>query len=145
MKVAPADTRSLCVHTRGFARHTSRKSPISLSGKELLTFGGHTQTVWDAVWSPDGKRIATSDFAGNVKVWDASTGQEAISFKGPGPVRSLDWSADGHYLLVAGAFNTPFIRRVWQSTDELIQHAKECCVVRELTAAERDQFGLAAK
>jgi uncharacterized protein YjiS (DUF1127 family) len=42
-------------------------------------------------------------------------------------------------------FNTPFIKRVWQSTDELIQYAKECCVLRELTPAERQQFGLAAK
>ncbi len=68
-----------------------------------------------------------------------------MSFKGPGGVESLSWSPDGHYVLAAGAFNTPFITRVWQSTDELIQYAKECCVFRELTAAEREQFGLAVK
>jgi WD40 repeat protein len=128
---------------------THEKGPVktwdAVTGKELLTFGGHTSIVWDAAWSPDGKRIASSDQSGNVKVWYATTGQEAMSFKGPGSVRSLDWSDDGHYLLIAGMFNTPFIKRVWQSTDELIQYAKECCVLRELTAAERQQFGLAAK
>jgi hypothetical protein len=34
---------------------------------------------------------------------------------------------------------------VWQSTEELIQYAKECCVFRELTPEERQQFGLAVK
>jgi hypothetical protein len=31
---------------------------------------------------------------------------------------------------------------VWQSTEELVDYAKECCVFRELTDAERVQFGL---
>jgi hypothetical protein len=35
--------------------------------------------------------------------------------------------------------------RVWQSTDELIQYAKACCVLRELTPAERQQFRLVVK
>ncbi len=46
-----------------------------------------------------------------------------MSFKAPGEVRSLNWSNDGNYLLVAGTFNTPIIKRVWQSTEELIQYA----------------------
>jgi hypothetical protein len=38
-----------------------------------------------------------------------------------------------------------FVDALKQTTDELIQYANECCVLRELTAAERQQFGLAAK
>ena len=34
--------------------------------------------------------------------------------------------------------------RVWQTTEELIAYAKECCVFRQLTPAEREQFGLPA-
>jgi len=34
------------------------------------------------------------------------------------------------------------IRRAWQSTQELIDYAKECCVIRDLTKEERTQFGL---
>jgi WD40 repeat protein/serine/threonine protein kinase/DNA-binding XRE family transcriptional regulator len=115
------------------------------TGQELLTLVGHNTVVWEATWSPDGRRIASGDQAGNVKVWEVNTGQEVMNFKAPGFVRGLDWSDDGQYLLVSGMFNTPFIKRVWQSTDELIQYAKECCVLRELTAAERQQFGLATK
>jgi hypothetical protein len=31
---------------------------------------------------------------------------------------------------------------VWESLDELIAYAKDCCVVRELTSDEREVFGL---
>ena len=31
---------------------------------------------------------------------------------------------------------------VWQSTQELVDYAKQCCVIRPLTDAERQQFGL---
>jgi WD40 repeat protein len=128
---------------------TYEKGPVKVwdatTGKELLTFGGHSQWVWEAIWSPDGKRIVSGDGAGNVKMWDAVTGQEVMNFKVAGQVRSFDWSPDGRYLLIAGAFNPPVIKRVWQSTDELIKYAKECCIMRELTAIERQQFGLAPK
>jgi hypothetical protein len=30
----------------------------------------------------------------------------------------------------------------WQSTEDLIDFAKECCIVRELTEEERERFGL---
>lgn len=30
----------------------------------------------------------------------------------------------------------------WQTIEELIDYAKECCVFRQLTDAERLQFGL---
>ena len=33
----------------------------------------------------------------------------------------------------------------WQSTEDLIEYAYECCVWRELTAEERVQFGLPEK
>ncbi len=115
------------------------------TGKELTEFAGHTTWLWDVTWSPDGKRIASADANGIVKVWDAATGEEVMKFQAPGTVLNVDWSPDGQSLIAAGFFNSPIIKRVWQSTDELIQYAKECCVFRELTAAEREQFGLAAK
>jgi len=32
--------------------------------------------------------------------------------------------------------------RVWQSKGELIDYARQCCVIRQLTLQERQQFGL---
>jgi hypothetical protein len=44
--------------------------------------------------------------------------------------------------LTTGFFDAPDIRPVWQSTEDLIAYAYNCCVFRELTPEERGQFGL---
>jgi WD40 repeat protein/serine/threonine protein kinase len=111
------------------------------TGELLLTFVGHTDKVYDVAWSPDGERIA-SGASGEVKVWDASTGAEVLSYQVPGDITQLDWSPDGKSLVVTGQFNTPVVMPVWTSTEDLIDHAYECCVQRELTPDERVLFGL---
>jgi WD40 repeat protein len=62
------------------------------TGKSLLTIKGFKGPVFSVAFSPDGKRIVSGSGAGNpfapgkpggeVKVWDAQTGQELLSFKG---------------------------------------------------------------
>ena len=99
--------------------------------------------VYQVTWSPDGKRIASVDGSGLVKVWDLASGEAVMNFQTPGLATSVDWSPDGKYLGITA--NQAIATRVWQSTAELIQYARECCVFRELTVAERQQFGLAAK
>ena len=60
-------------------------------------------TVTSVAYSPDGKRVVSaSAYAGTVQVWDAATGQEALSFKGStGQVHSVAFSPDGKRI-VAG-------------------------------------------
>jgi WD40 repeat protein len=112
------------------------------TGDQLLSFTGHGQ-LNGARWSPNGKRIATSDNSGMVKIWDANTGLELLGFKTAHPfLFTLDWSPDGSRLAGAGGLFSPSVWRVWQSADDLIAYAHECCVVRELTVVERQQFGL---
>ncbi len=48
-------------------------------------------------FSPDGRRLATADFGGRVKVWDAQNGQELLDLPGS----SAAYSPDGR-LLAAG-------------------------------------------
>jgi WD40 repeat protein/transcriptional regulator with XRE-family HTH domain len=80
-----------------------------------LTLRGHTDAVWSAVFSPDGKRIVTASGDGTVKVWDAVTGKELLSVKSvtkdtrpPGSAfEAWGWfwyatfSPDGKYLATA--------------------------------------------
>jgi hypothetical protein len=54
------------------------------------------------------------------------------------------WSPNGKDLVLGGNSVPPQVWRVWQTTEELIAYAKECCVFRQLTPAERKQFGLPA-
>jgi WD40 repeat protein/DNA-binding SARP family transcriptional activator len=117
------------------------------SGEELLKIVRHTGMVWAAHWSPDGKRLVSGSTDDTVRVWDSETGAELLTLSTPNDWAAYPlWSPDGQYLLVAiGNMSTSGradVWRVWQSTQELIDYAKECCVFRDLTEAERTQFGL---
>jgi hypothetical protein len=79
------------------------------SGQELLTLQGHTREVWSMAFSPDGTRLASAsgvppgvvtDRPGEVKVWDARTGQELRTLRGhTNGVSSVAFSPDGARLV----------------------------------------------
>ena len=52
-------------------------------------------------YSPDGKRIVSGSCDKTVKVWDAQTGQEALSLKGHtgGRSRAYAFSPDGKCIV----------------------------------------------
>ena len=45
-----------------------------MSGPMELT--GHTGGVWSVAWSPDGTRLATSNFDETVRIWDVHTKED---------------------------------------------------------------------
>ena len=47
-----------------------------------LTLRDNTDAFWNAVFSPDGTRIATASANGTVKIWDATTGKELLTVNG---------------------------------------------------------------
>ena len=113
------------------------------TGEKLLTLIGHTAGVIGSAWSPNGKRIATGDSSGVMKIWDSVTGIELLSFQTTHPYMwTLGWSPDGSRFFATGGLTTVKVIPFWQTTEDLIAYAKECCVVRELTPEERQQFGL---
>jgi WD40 repeat protein len=135
---SPDGTQILTTYEKGVARIWNVET-----GEPVLTFTEH-QGVVDGAWSPDGTLIATTDFSDQlVKIWDSETGEVLLDFSVPGAPLTINWSPDGRHVIVTGdGFNEPIIKRVWRSTQELIDYAYECCVTRELTAEERTQFGL---
>jgi len=117
------------------------------TGGKLLTINRHTGQVWWGSWSPDGRRIATGSTDDTTRIWDAATGAELLTLSTPSDWSvSPQWSPEGDLLAVGRySFDSPSkteVWRVWQSTEELIAYAKECCVFRELTPEERERFGL---
>ncbi len=114
------------------------------TGEKILVFLGHSGGLGFPTWSPNGQRVASGDLNGDIKIWDAETGVELLSFKSPIGIFlfQLAWSPDGKYLTSANASSFTDIFRIWQTTEDMLAYTNECCVVRELTPEERQQFGL---
>jgi WD40 repeat protein len=53
----------------------------SQTGQELLTLKGHTGWIMSAVFSPDGRKIATGSTDGTAKVWDAAPYRGTVSVR----------------------------------------------------------------
>ena len=99
------------------------------TGQELLSFKGHTGRVRSVAFSPDGKRLATGSggydkqgkaLPGDVKLLDAQTGQELLTFKDhTGGVWSIAFSPDGKRLASA-SWDEPV--KIWdaQTGQELL-------------------------
>jgi WD40 repeat protein/serine/threonine protein kinase len=63
----------------------------------------HDAPVFDAVFSPNGERIASASQDGVIKLWDARTGRELHSFRAHnGQARSVAFSPDGQRLVSGG-------------------------------------------
>jgi WD40 repeat protein len=67
----------------------------------------HESDVRCAVFSPDGRRIASCSLDGPIKIWDAQTGQELRSLRAHEKgTHSVAFSPDGHLLATGGGDGT---------------------------------------
>src|SRR5262249_28879909 len=81
------------------------------TGKVKFTLTGHTASVRRIAFSLDGKRLASGDEEGTVKVWDVTTGQETITVKPKVCVDRLAFSPDGRRLVSGGMDGSSL--RIW--------------------------------
>ncbi len=71
----------------------------------------HDDWVWDAAWSPDGRRLATASLDGTAAVWSArGTGEPTVLAGHDGSVLAVAWSPDSARLLTASQDGSA---RVW--------------------------------
>jgi WD40 repeat protein/serine/threonine protein kinase len=96
---------------RGFEWHYLDR----LCHSGLLTLKGHTDEVKSIAYSPDGRRLASISMEpagrdlGEVKVWDAQTGQVLLTIPSGGD--SVAYSPDGKRLASAGGWQV----KVWDA------------------------------
>lgn len=114
------------------------------TGRVLATLTGHSSTLWNTNFSPDGKLVATASLDGTARVWDAVTGKQLDLFTGSGqPLYSTVFDNSGVNVLTAGADGTVRLYPcgLCGSTEALVKLA-ESRVSRDFTAAERARYGI---
>ncbi len=75
-----------------------------IEGKGLVrVFEGHTDTVWQALFTQDDRFLVSASSDETIRVWDVETGEEVRRFEGhTADVRAVDISPDGTRLLSGG-------------------------------------------
>ena len=76
------------------------------SGKELVNINGHETKMVDVDFSPNGKRLVTTDESGTLTIWDVATGQELLTIKTNVPGDATTFSPNGMTLAAAGEDGT---------------------------------------
>lgn len=68
----------------------------------IRAFGGHTNTINEVCFSPDGKRIASASWDRTVRIWDVATGKCIKTLKGHlANVNSVSFGPDGNTIVSA--------------------------------------------
>jgi WD40 repeat protein len=99
--------------------------------------------ILDLSWSPNSMRLASAEEGGMVRIWDLSSNGEVANYPVQGSATTVDWSPDGVQVIATSSEGTiPIVRRVWGSTADLVDYAKQCCAPRTLTPEERTRFEL---
>mgnify|MGYP001416616908 FL=1 len=82
------------------------------SALPIRTFSGHTETVYDAVFSPDGRYLLTASGDQTARLWDLVSGQVVQTFNAPnaGEVYAVAYAPDGQSVATG---HEDHIVRIW--------------------------------
>ena len=75
------------------------------SGKLLREFVGHTKSIHEVAFTPDGKRLLSSSIDGTIRIWNVASGKQERLFDKTNAVtndNALAITPDGNYFVEAG-------------------------------------------
>jgi WD40 repeat protein len=119
----------------------------SHSGEKLNQFTTPESLVSYLSLSPSAERALISGYEGAASVWDTEIGTEVLRYDVGGFALGT-YSPDGSRVVITNTEGDTGLVQIfptWHSPEELVTYARECCLVRELTADERETFGLPPK
>ncbi len=77
------------------------------TGREISNITGHNDEVYAVAFSPDGKKLASGSYDGNLKIWQVDTGEELNHITiGEGAIYCVAYSPDGKILATANGDKT---------------------------------------
>ncbi|MGB6220597.1 WD40 repeat domain-containing serine/threonine protein kinase [Haloferula sp.] len=73
------------------------------TGKEVLSFRGHTDSITTLAWSPDGQWIASGQRGGMVRIWNAAEDSRPLRLQIEPPLspNTLAWNPENDHIAIA--------------------------------------------
>jgi WD40 repeat protein len=86
--------------------------------QDIAQLEGHTRTVTDLDWSPDGSKLASSSEDGTIRIWETQHFQklDVLEVGADGSVSSIAWNPQGNLMIGTiqfGASGDNDIARIW--------------------------------
>lgn len=98
------------IELRASDRHEAGVNGSAAPGANV-EFLGHTEGIWSAQFSPDGKSVLTASNDKTARIFDAGTGATMRILQGhTAPVRSAEYSFDGKFVITASEDGSA---RIW--------------------------------
>lgn len=93
------------------------------AGRMVRSLKGHSYTIYDLAFSPEGDRLASASHDGTVRIWDVKTGDSLKTLRGHSePVHGVAWSADGKQVVSGSLDKTARIWSVESGTATAVLH-----------------------
>jgi WD40 repeat protein len=63
-------------------------------------------------FAPDGKALVSSDYQGEMILWDVTAGDKRLAWQLPGTIQSAAFAPDGRHLATANVNGTVYVLRL---------------------------------